>query len=150
MRGADAAAALVWLGIGAGVGWAGWRLGLGAINDPGPGFVLFWVGLIMAGLALVVLGAALRAPAGASALWAGTRWPKVVLVLAALLVYAWGLPRLGFLLTTTLVLISLFKVVEPQRWWVALAGAVTSAVVGYVVFKIWLGAQLPAGLWEIG
>jgi putative tricarboxylic transport membrane protein len=150
MRGADAAAALVWLGVGAGVGWAGWDLGLGTIHDPGAGFVLFWVGLLMVGLALLVLGAAVSPPAGAPSRWAGTRWSKVLLVLAALLAYAWALPRLGFLLTTTLVLIGLFKVVEPQRWWVALAGAVTSAGVGYVVFKIWLGAQLPAGLWEIG
>jgi putative tricarboxylic transport membrane protein len=150
MRGAEATAALVWLGVGVAVGRAGWDLGLGAINDPGPGFLLFWVGFVMAGLALAVLSMALRAPAEAPALWAGTRWTRVLLVLAALVAYAWALPRLGFLVTTTLVLIYLFKVVEPQRWWVAVAGALASAAVGYVVFKVWLGAQLPAGLWEIG
>jgi putative tricarboxylic transport membrane protein len=150
MRGAESAAALVWLALGALVAWAGWDLGLGVLHEPGSGFVLFWVGLVMAGLALVVLATALRAGAGGPLWGVGPRWSKVPLVVAALLVYAWALPSLGFVLTTALVLVYLFKVVEPQRWWVALAGAVASAVVGYVVFKVWLGAQLPAGLWGIG
>ena len=150
MRGADAAAALVWLALGTLVTWAGWDLGLGVLHEPGSGFVLFGVGLVMAGLALVVLTTALRGPVGDQPPWVGPRWSKVLLVIAALLGYAWALPYVGFVLTTTLFLVYLFKLVEPQRWWVALAGAVASAVVGYVVFKVWLGAQLPAGRWGIG
>ena len=150
MRGADAAAALVWLALGTLVTWAGWDLGLGVIHEPGSGFVLFWVGLVMAGLALVVLATAFRGRAGDQARWVGPRWSRAFLVVAALLTYAWALPSLGFVLTTALVMVYLFKLVEPQPWWVAVAGAVASAVVGYVVFKVWLGAQLPAGLWGIG
>jgi hypothetical protein len=74
----------------------------------------------------------------------------VALVLVALAAYAWALPRAGFLVTTAAVMLVLFKGIEPQRWWVAVAGAVLSAVVAFVVFKVWLGAQLPAGLFEIG
>jgi putative tricarboxylic transport membrane protein len=152
VRAADVLSALAWLVLGAGVTWAGWGLDLGTLRDPGSGFLLFWVGLVMVGLALGVLGGAVRARAGPglAALWTGTRWPKVVGVLVALVAYAYALPWLGFLATTTLLLIVLFKAVEPQRWSVAIAGAVTSALVAWVVFRWWLGTQLPAGIFEIG
>jgi putative tricarboxylic transport membrane protein len=152
VRAADVLSALVWLALGAGVAWAGWDLDLGSLRDPGSGFLLFWVGVVMMGLALCVLGGALRARAGPglAALWTGTRWPKVVGVLVALVAYGYALPRLGFLAATTLVMVFLFKAVEPQRWSVAIGGAVASALVAWVVFRLWLGTQLPAGLFELG
>jgi putative tricarboxylic transport membrane protein len=151
VKGRDVASGAVWLLIGAFVAWSGWDLELGAVNDPGSGFMLFWVGLVMIVLSLAVVLPALRpVTVPAAALWGGTRWSRVGYVLVALIVYAWLLPRLGFLLTTALVMLFLFKVVEPQRWWVAVAGAVLSALIAYVVFKVWLGAQLPAGVFEIG
>jgi hypothetical protein len=33
---------------------------------------------------------------------------------------------------------------------VAILGAVSSALLAYLVFKVWLGAQLPAGFLELG
>jgi putative tricarboxylic transport membrane protein len=108
--------------------------------------MLFWVGLIMVGLTLAILLAALRrAPGAAGTLWAGTRWRKIILVVAALVGYAYALERLGFFLTTVLVLIFLFKAIEPQRWTVAVAGAVLTALAAYGLFSLWLGAQLPRG-----
>ncbi|MBI2316136.1 MAG: tripartite tricarboxylate transporter TctB family protein, partial [Betaproteobacteria bacterium] len=50
---------------------------------------------------------------------------------------------LGFVAATTLLLVFLFKVVEPQPWWIAVGGAVASTLVAWVVFHVWLGAQLP-------
>lgn len=151
MTSRDVASGTFWLLVGAFVTWSGWDLELGSVHDPGSGFMLFWVGLIMIGFSLAVVAPALRSAAGPEEpLWAGARWSRVAFVLVALVVYAWLLPRLGFILTTMLVMLFLFKVVEPQRWWIAVAGAIASAMVAYVVFKVWLGAQLPAGLFDIG
>ena len=131
MKREDIGSSLFWLLLGAGVAYAGWDLGLGKLRDPGPGFMLFWVGLIMVGLSLAIgAGALRRAPGAAVALWAG---------------YAYALERLGFFLTTVLVLIFLFKAIEPQRWTVAVAGAVLTALAAYGLFSLWLGAQLPRG-----
>jgi len=142
----DIGSSLFWLLLGAGVAYAGWDLGLGKLRDPGPGFMLFWVGLIMVGLSLAIgAGALRRAPGAAVALWAGSRWRKIILVVAALVGYAYALERLGFFLTTVLVLIFLFKAIEPQRWTVAVAGAVLTALAAYGLFSLWLGAQLPRG-----
>jgi putative tricarboxylic transport membrane protein len=151
VKGRDVASGVFWLLVGAFVVWSGWDLELGSVNDPGSGFMFFWIGIVMVALSVAVLAPALR-PAAVphAAIWGTARWSRVGSVLAALIVYAWLLPRLGFLLTTALVMLFLFKVVEPQRWWVAVAGAVLSALIAYVVFKVWLGAQLPAGVFDIG
>ncbi len=148
MTRADVASSLFWLAVGAFVVWSGWDLELGSASDPGSGFLLFWTGLVMMVLAAIVLVNGLRGRG--TARWHGGRWDKIVVVVVALALYGWLLEWLGFVLSTALLLVFLFKVVEPQRWWVAVAGAVGSAVIGYVVFKVWLGAQLPAGVFGIG
>ena len=151
MRRADIASSLFWMALGAFVAWSGWDLELGTLTDPGSGFLLFWVGLIMIGLAAAVLVNALRRAAAASSPFqAIVGWHRVVLVLVALTVYGWALPWLGFILTTTVVLVFLFKAVEPQRWSVAIGGAVASALIAYLIFKVWLGAQLPSGFLDLG
>jgi putative tricarboxylic transport membrane protein len=148
---ADVVSALVWLAIGLGVVRAGYDLGLGSVRDPGSGFMLFWVGLVMAGLALAILIEALRRPAaGPGAAVPGARHFKVAAVVAALVLYAWLLETLGFILTTTPILIFLFKAVEPQRWSVAIAGGIVSTLTAYLVFRVWLGAQLPVGVLGVG
>jgi putative tricarboxylic transport membrane protein len=152
VRGADVASALVWLAVGAGVLWSGLTLELGSVSDPGSGFLLFWIGVIMVGLAAAILVSALRRPGEASAppLFAGLAWGKALVVVATLWAYALALPWLGFLLTTAAALVVLFKAVEPQRWWIAVTGATASALAAYLVFKVWLGAQLPAGVLGVG
>jgi putative tricarboxylic transport membrane protein len=148
MKAGDLASGLVWLLAGAAAAWVGLGLGLGSVNDPGPGFLLFWIGVIMAALAAILVVGAARGvgevgPLGA--LWAGTRWRRVVVVVAGLVVYAFLFERLGFLLSTVLLMVFLFRAVEPAPWWVAVGGAVATAVIAYVVFGRWLGAQLPRG-----
>ena len=151
MNRADVASSLVWLGVGAYVCYAGWELELGAVNDPGSGFMIFWVGVVMLLLASIVLvGALRRRPGmGPQMVW-GDRWQKVVMVVAVLIAYAWVLTWLGFIGTTFVLLVVLFKFVEPQRWSVALGGAVASALIAYAVFHLWLGASLPPGVFELG
>jgi uncharacterized BrkB/YihY/UPF0761 family membrane protein len=54
-------------------------------------------------------------------------------------------PHLGFILSTVLLLLFLFKAVEPQKWSWAVLGAVISTLTAYGVFQLWLGTQLPRG-----
>jgi putative tricarboxylic transport membrane protein len=146
----DVLSGLFWLLLGAYVVYAGWDLELGSIGDPGSGFMFFWVGVIMMALSVAVVVTSLRAGGTEAAAWAGARWSRVGFVLLMLIAYAWLLPWLGFLATTTLVMVALFKGVEPLRWDVAIGSAVVSALLAYVIFKVWLGAQLPAGEFGIG
>lgn len=148
----DVVSSLFWMGIGVGVCAQGYELEIGTARDPGSGFVIFWVGAVMIGLALIVLLGALRekGAAGLWTLWAEVRWKKLVSVVAALCLYAYAFNGLGFIIATILLLIFLFKAIEPQRWSVALLGAVVCALTAYLVFQVWLGSQLPRGILDIG
>jgi len=145
----DMISALFWMAMGIAVSYGGYDLALGSIRDPGPGFMFFWVGLIMIGLSLIILIKAVRekgVKGELSVLWTGIRWKKVIAVLAALFIYAYVLILLGFILATSLLLIFLFKAVEPQKWAWAVLGAVVCTLAAYGLFHFWLGCQLPQGL----
>ena len=150
MRTGDVIAAAFWLAIALGIAYAGRDLGLGRLNEPGSGFMIFWVGVAMAALSGGALIVALRQPAGdgLAALWSGLRWHTVPYVVVLLLAYAWLLPVLGFLPVTVLLLVILFRTVDPRGWPASIAGAVVIAAAAYLVFGRWLGTQLPVGtLW---
>ena len=75
------------------------------------------------------------------------RWKKVLLILVILVAYAFVLEKLGFVVSTFLLLFVLFKVVEDQRWWLAVGGSLAVAIVSYGIFDRWLKLQLPKGFW---
>jgi len=149
----DIISSLFWMIVGAGVCYGGVDLELGTLHDPGSGFIFFWVGLIMVGLSLSIFIRALKEKGKAGEMkliWSEVQWKKIVSVLMALFLYGYFFQTLGFILSAALLLVFLFKAVEPQRWSVAILGAVVSSLVAYVVFQVWLGSQLPKGLLDIG
>jgi putative tricarboxylic transport membrane protein len=153
MKNRDLFSSLFWMVIGAGVSYGGYDLELGTLHDPGSGFIFFWVGLIMVGLSLSIFIRALKEKGKAGEMrliWSEVQWKKIVSVLVALFLYGYFFQTLGFILSAALLLVFLFKAVEPQRWSVAILGAVVSSLVAYVVFQVWLGSQLPKGLLDIG
>ncbi len=147
MRTGELLAAGCWLAIALGITWAGAGLGLGTLSDPGPGGMIFWIGLVMTALSLGTLVVALRQPAGdaLASLWQATRWWLVPYVVVLLALYAWLLPALGFITTTVLLLLLLFATIDRQSWIAPPLGAVLVTAAAYIVFHRLLGTQLPAG-----
>ena len=147
MRTGEILAAVFWLAIALGVAWSGADLGLGSLRDPGAGLMIFWVGAAMAALSAAALVAAARQPAGAAlaSLWHGTRWWLVPYVVVLLALYAWIMPTLGFLATTTLFLFVLFMTIDRHGWLAPPLGAALITAAAYIVFHRLLGTQLPAG-----
>ncbi len=153
MKSKDIVSSLFWMAMGVGVCYGGVDLELGTLHDPGSGFMFFWVGAIMSGLSLFIFIRAMRDKGKAGEmkiLWSQVKWKKNIYVLAALFLYAYAFSHLGFILSTVPLLIFLFKAVEPQRWSVAILGAILSVLTSYAVFQLWLGAQLPRGFLGIG
>lgn len=150
MKGRDIISSIFWMALGAGICYGGYDLEVGSLNDPGSGFMFFWVGLLMIGLSVGILIRAIKQTAVPGELikvfWTEIRVTKIISVLAALGLYAYVFSFLGFILSTVLLLIFLFKVVEPQTWTKAVLGAVISTLTAYVIFHLWLGSQLPQGL----
>jgi putative tricarboxylic transport membrane protein len=124
------------------------KLRFGSISRPGPGFfpVVLAAAFSLVGLALLVIALRARDADAASGTLLG--WRKIVATMAALVVYAFVLERVGFVAATFALLLFFFKALERQRWATALAGSLVTAFVTYLVFKVWLNVQLPAGPWS--
>jgi putative tricarboxylic transport membrane protein len=131
----------------------GLELDIGGASNPGSGYILFWTGLLMAALSAAVLVGSLLPSGdrtGITEVFRGVLWGKVLYVTGLLVVYTAILPILGFILATLLLLLVLFKTVEPQSWTAAIVGSVLTTLSAWLVFVYWLGTQLPSGLFEIG
>lgn len=140
------------MALGIGVSYGGYDLELGTLRDPGSGFMFFWLGIIMMALSASILIRAVKMKDGkrVSILGKDIRWKKILAVLAGLFLYAYVFSVLGFILTTGLLLLFLFKAIEPQKWSWAVLGAIVSTLSAYGVFQLWLGSQLPRGFLGIG
>ena len=150
---ADTMTAALMLAVAGYIIHQGLELEVGASNNPGSGFILFWTGLIMAGLSAAVLVQSLLPTGdrtGALQVFAGLRWGKILYVTVLLIAYTAVLPTLGFIIATAILLIVLFKTVEPQSWMVAIVGSALTTGTAWLVFVRWLGTQLPSGIFEIG
>jgi putative tricarboxylic transport membrane protein len=124
------------------------RLPLGEIKDPGPGFFPLLIGLVTGLLALIALFHSLREKKGASASRPAEplRWWNLVVILAALMAYALTLEKVGFMINTFLFMFLLLKVVDPQTWKKAVLAASITAVTSDLFFNVLLGAQIPSGI----
>ncbi|MDO9560621.1 MAG: tripartite tricarboxylate transporter TctB family protein [Bradyrhizobium sp.] len=142
---------LIGLALGVFVVWSGLRLKLGAINDPGSGYVLFYTGLLMCVLAATIIVAAVTegGPTFGSR-WKDARWTKPLLVIAALIAFSLALDRLGFLLSTIPLMLLLLRLVDPVRWTLAIPIALLAPLGVWWVLKRMLLIQLPSGIFGIG
>jgi len=146
---------LVWLGSGVFICIGSLKLSLGKFHNPGPGFLSFFAGLTVVGLALVVHIQSRKTGRNAEKekmepLWSDRqKGSKMVMTIGALFVYAVAMNYLGFPISTFLFLAFLLKVIEPQRWSVALIGSLLASAAFYAVFEIGLQSQLPVGFLKI-
>jgi hypothetical protein len=117
----------VFLAIGAYIVISAYHLGLGALRKPGPGFIFFLAGLVLLLLsALDLLTVFIRSkgkPPNPKKIDSGVRKKNVIVVLVALFLYIYFYDSAGFFLSTFLLILFLFKAIDPTRWWVAAAGA---------------------------
>ena len=148
MAGRDRAAAAVLLVFGLIALEEARKLRLGSIARPGPGFFPVVLAAAFSLVCLILLVTAWRARDPHAAAGPPLSSRKIVATIAALFVYAFALERLGFVITTFVLLLFFFKALERQRWTTALAGSLATAFVTYLVFKVWLQVQLPAGPWS--
>jgi len=150
---ADQYSSIFWLIFGSAVVYGSYQLGLGNLIHPGPGFLPFWCGVILIGLSALVFSQgklAQRIEPGASPwdLWVGLKWPKPIGVTIALLTYAFTFTHVGFIVSTTFLLLFLFKAIETEIWRRAIMAALLASIICYSVFAVWLQVQLPRGYLE--
>jgi hypothetical protein len=146
-RAGDLAASALLVALAAATCVGAWRLGLGDVHTPGPGFMPFAAAALLGSMALVQL-VRLALPSrdrdSDRRPFALSRWSTVVIVLGTLVGFGAAIDTLGFAVSTFLMLSVLFGVIARKRWWVALTVALLIAVVARVAFRA-LGLALPTG-----
>ncbi|OGP89698.1 MAG: hypothetical protein A2156_00625 [Deltaproteobacteria bacterium RBG_16_48_10] len=130
----------------------GVRLGLKVDLRIGPGFFPFVAGILLAFLSIVLFVQSLtetKTGQQKRSFWSKEHgWVFVFLTLVGIGTYILVLNYLGFLLSTFLLLFFLFTVIGGLKWWkAALSGTIAAAAV-YLVFEIWLRANLPRGFFS--
>jgi len=123
-----------------------YTLGFEELHDPGPGLMPFLLGLLLFITSFYLLISSLLKPGDgdtdAKDEHAGAG--IIVLVTGALLAYALLLERLGFPVTTFLLLILLFRAAGSKRWRSALIASALTVLLTYGLFTF-LGIRFPAG-----
>ena len=76
-------------------------------------------------------------------------WFRLGIILAGLAGFALLLERLGFLLASFLLMVSLLRAVEAQSWPRMILTGFLAAVISYLIFARLLGVALPTGILRI-
>lgn len=125
-----------------------YHLGLGTLHKPGPGFLFFWVNIVLGIMSLIVL---IRAWAGRKeegpqpALFGTQNVLKIILVLASLFIYTLLMETVGFIPVTLLLFIFLLGIIEKKKWYYTAFVSILVTVISYLIFETWLQSQLPKG-----
>jgi putative tricarboxylic transport membrane protein len=149
MKKRDRSSSIIWGGLGIYIAYEGYKLDLGTLSNPKCGFLIFWAGAILAGLSLLLFLQTFwikQEKKGKPGLWEGVKWGRGVKLMSALLIYALLFKPLGFIISTFLLLVFLFKGLEPQKWRTTLVLSFATIAVCYVVFGVFLEMQFPTGI----
>jgi len=137
---------IVLLAIGIAVAIGSLRYEFGSFDNPGAGFVPFFTGVAIAAFSAITIVQTLKrgwSPMGD--MWQGVSWQRPAVATVILIVYSAFLRDLGFLLSTAFLMLYLFRVLQPSSWKETIVAALFTTLGFYLVFQVWLEAQLPRG-----
>ena len=148
MRTLDQTSSLFWLLVSIAVFIESIRLGIGKLHNPGTGFLTFGASGILGILSLILfLRASLhKDEMKRESLFMGKFWTRILFVLIILVLYSRMMPVLGYLLSTFLLMVALFWILERKKIVFVLVSSILSTLVTYLVFSKWLNCQFPEGL----
>jgi len=147
----DAMTAVCWIFMGLIIAIWSATFPFGEWKAPGPGFLPFSLGLILAFLGTILFFQAIKRsnrdePAPFVRLIPkGDSFKRVALTIVGMFLAAALLDMLGFILTVFLLLLFLTRTIEPPQWSVAVTYSLAAALGSYVLFQVLFKAPLPRG-----
>ncbi len=142
-------ALIFWLLLSLFVSFESWRMGLGSLRVPGPGFLSFGVSLIIVLLVLLLFWRENRGKIAdqATPLFKGKRVRNILLGFLFLFGYPILLDKLGFFLCNLLFIGLCLKTIGGKKWVVVIGTSVAVAMAAHFLFDVWLMIQVPKGKW---
>lgn len=129
------------------------RIPMGNVSKPGPGFLPFWLGIILAFISIflwvqsarhIIPG---RRPQASS--FNSQRVKDVVLTAASLTAFSLLIEYLGFLICSVILLFLLFRVIGKQKWLPSIVWTILATSASHLLFKVALKVQFPKGIFKI-
>lgn len=135
---------IVVFALGIAILWQGRTLAFGSLRNPGSGMFPALIGVLM----LVLSGMLVAVPpkTDSRSPFSGKVLVRVGSVFAALVLYAFLLETLGFLLVSLVLTVFLFAVFDSNKYRFAVLKAFVLTGLAYVLFEILLKSNLPRGL----
>jgi hypothetical protein len=124
------------------------NLEIGTLSSAQTGFFPFILSILLAILSMILLGQAMKGKnEGAIPAWVSKGgWRGISLTLGVLFFFAIFFERLGYLISTFLLIFILVKAIGDRKWWVAVFFALLSTLGSYLIFGILLKTPLPPGI----
>ena len=144
---------IIWMGLGILIAVSSYKLKLGTFKQIGPGLMPFVLGIILLLCSIPIIMQSLRERkegGGGIEGWGGRNLKTVGIIMCFLILYGIVLNRIGFILTTLIVFLPLYKIAGIERWRTAFIASILTVISTYVVFHVILEVQLPLGIWRIG
>jgi hypothetical protein len=145
---ADILSSVILIGLFGFMAWQAGQLDMVYRNSPGAGFFPFWLSLAALLVSAVILVGALLRPADADR---PVQWPRGIGLqriggtLGGFVIYAWLITVAGFIISTTVYMLFVARLLGTHRWLPAAAVSVLTAVGLFVLFNVWLKMDLPTG-----
>lgn len=141
----DRVSGVVLIALALGVIWESQKLPLGTFHNPGPGYMPTVLALVLGGLGVVIV-----VFGGDSVSFGALGWGEgkhALAILGACAFAAVALERIGYRLTTLLILLFLLWAVERKRPATVVALSLALSLGSYYLFYNLLKVQLPRGPW---
>ena len=139
---------IFWLAISVFVCTESIKSDIGDLHAPGPGFFPFWSAVVLGLLSIVLIiysTVKKHLRIELAAIWRGCQWGKVVAMLCSFLIYLLLLPKLGFLITTFVLMFIAAAVIDRSRLRHGIS-AIIIVVASYIIFEVVLDVKLPKGV----
>ena len=145
MKRANLAVALILIGLAGFILFEARKLTFGSLRVPQTAFFPVVLAILLLVFSLILVGQTLR---GAETGRGPERieaegWLRIGATLATMIGFSLALERLGFLLSTFLLMVLLLRAIEPQSWPKLIAVALVTSLAAYAIFGWLLGIPLP-------
>lgn len=146
----DRYSSLFWILLSVLICYYSYRLGIGTLGNPGSGFIFFYSGIFIGIMSISVFVTSFaKSDESQSGIFANINWMKIILTLSYIFIFAISLERLGFLITTFLLIGLLLRTIESKNIFIVIFVALAASLATYGVFELWLHIRLPKGIFGI-
>ena len=132
--------------IGGGAAALAYRMGLGTMHYPGPGFFPFWLAAILALVSFLFFLTRVGIDPQPVSLWTKQPWIRPVLAAIVMFIYTFLIDWTGFFSATFLLFLSWLILIEREKWLTVGLVSILGTTGLYLVFTIFLKVPLPKGI----